>query len=94
MRALHPDMGSYLAASSVGNLTSPDGGTQGTMLMIITGLLHIGLPLVFTTLMGWGGYKSLAHLNAASSSTTNPVQSAGKRSGHSAVNEGRKQAGV
>ncbi|MBK5944798.1 conjugal transfer protein TraG N-terminal domain-containing protein [Halorhodospira halophila] len=94
VRAMHPDTLSYLAASNVGNLLSPDGGTQGTMLMIITGLLHIGLPLVFTTLMGWGGYKALNQINAASSSTTGSVQNAGTRSGQGAINEGRKQANI
>ncbi|MBK1734894.1 hypothetical protein CKO15_06230 [Halorhodospira abdelmalekii] len=90
VRAMHPDMLSYLAASNVGNLSSPDGGTQGTMLMIITGLLHIGLPLVFTTLMGWGGYKALSYLNSSSSGTTQSLQSAGQSSGQKTINEGRR----
>ncbi|WP_018871524.1 MULTISPECIES: conjugal transfer protein TraG N-terminal domain-containing protein [unclassified Thioalkalivibrio] len=76
MAALHPSTSSYLVASNLGSLLSADGGTRASILNIVIGMLHIGLPVLFSMIVGWAGYK-VADSVAAADKTTGPMANAG-----------------
>ncbi|WP_019559044.1 conjugal transfer protein TraG N-terminal domain-containing protein [Thioalkalivibrio sp. ALE12] len=75
MAALYPSTGSYMA-SSFGSLLSADGGTKASILSMAIGFLHIGLPVLFSMIVGWAGYK-VADSVAAGDKTTGSMANAG-----------------
>lgn len=85
MAALYPSTGNYMA-SSFGSLLSNDMGMKASILSMAIGFLHIGLPLLFSVLVGWAGFKVQSAMGAADQ-TTGGIDKAGGAAGTAA---GRK----
>lgn len=68
MAALYPSTGNYMA-SSFGSLLSSDLGMKASILHMAIGFLHIGLPLLFSMVVGWAGFKVKDSISASKDTT-------------------------
>lgn len=84
--AMYPDGAGGFLGPAFGSLMSPDLGMKDSMITMAVGLLHIGLPLVFSMIVGWAGFKLKDSLNA-NSQTTGSMPNTGSAAGSGA---GRK----
>lgn len=92
MAALYPSTGNYMA-SSFGSLLSNDMGMKASILSMAIGFLHIGLPLLFSMLVGWAGYK-LGDATKSAGGMSKSMEDAGSRAGSAAggkLMEGRRR---
>lgn len=76
-RALYPDGASYFSAS-IANLTDGDFALKVMLVEIATALLFIGLPLLFSTIVAWGGYRVIQGVSSALQSPTQAIGTAGR----------------
>lgn len=76
LRALYPDGTSYFGAS-LANLTDGDFALKIMLIEMATALLFIGLPIVFSTILAWGGYRSIQGVSRASDTLTRPIAKGG-----------------
>ncbi|SEO85152.1 conjugal transfer protein TraG N-terminal domain-containing protein [Aquisalimonas asiatica] len=67
--------------------------THRQMVEMATGLLHIGLPLIFSMVVAWGGYNSLKQLGSQEGGSA-PVSSAGQRGPSTTYSLGREGANI
>ena len=58
MAALYPNEEAYMNAH-VGSLISSDLGMTASLINIASGLLHLGLPVLFSAIVGWAGYNGV-----------------------------------
>lgn len=86
-RALYPDGTSYFGAS-IANLTDGDFALKVMLIEMATALLFIGLPIVFSMIVAWGGYKVIMAISSAVGTLQSPIQKAGG----SAANVGKSLA--
>lgn len=81
--AMYPDGAGGFIGPSFGSLVSPDLGMKDSIINMTIGLLHIGLPLLFSMIVGWAGYKLSDATNSARN-VSGSMESAGGRAGASA----------
>jgi TraG-like protein, N-terminal region len=75
-QALYPDGTSYFGAS-LANLTDGDFALKGILIEMATALLFIGLPIVFSMMVAWAGYRVIMAISSAVGSLQAPIQQAG-----------------
>ena len=83
-RAMYPDGTSYFGAA-LANLTDGDFALKTMLIEMATALLFIGLPVVFSMIVAWSGYRVVQGVSAALQS---PMQRLGT-AGRSAADVGR-----
>jgi len=83
-RAMYPDGTSYFGAS-LANLTDGDFALKTMLIEMATALLFIGLPVAFSMIVAWSGYRVVQGVSAALQS---PIQRLGT-AGRSAADVGR-----
>jgi len=76
LRALYPDGTSYFG-TALANLSDGDFALKVMLIEIATALLFIGLPMVFSMIMAWGGYRAIEGASRASDTLTRPVAKGG-----------------
>ncbi|WP_018948378.1 conjugal transfer protein TraG N-terminal domain-containing protein [Thioalkalivibrio sp. ALMg11] len=81
--AMYPDGAGGFIGPAFGSLMSPDLGMKDSMITMAVGLLHIGLPLIFSMIVGWAGFKLKDSLNA-NSQTTGSMADKGSAAGSAA----------
>ena len=65
MRSMYPDGVSLL------QFMGPDHGLKSLLLQLITVSFYLGLPAIWTLMMGWVGFKTLSGLNSGQSNLNN-----------------------
>jgi TraG-like protein, N-terminal region len=83
-RALYPDGASYFSAS-LANLTDGDFALKVMLIEMATALLFIGLPVVFSMIVAWGGHRAIMAISSAVGLFQSPIQ----RAGGAAANVGK-----
>lgn len=83
-RAMYPDGTSYFSAS-LANLTDGDFALKTMLIEMATALLFIDLPVAFSMIVAWSGYRVVQGVSAALQS---PIQRLGT-AGRSAADVGR-----
>lgn len=76
-RAMYPDGTSYFGAS-LANLTDGDFALKIMLIEMATALLFIGLPVVFSVIVAWGGYRAVQGVSAALQSPMQRLGTAGR----------------
>lgn len=74
---MYPDGTSYFGAS-LANLTDGDFALKIMLIEMATALLFIGLPVVFSVIVAWGGYRAVQGVSAALQSPIQRLGTAGR----------------
>lgn len=76
MRALYPDGTSFFAAN-IANLIDGEFALKTMLIEMATATMFIGLPIIFATIMAWGGYRAIMAVSSAMGAFQAPMQRAG-----------------
>jgi len=56
-------------------------GMKQILITMIAGAMYVGLPILFTFMMGWVGYRMMGDVNAFAGKLSNSTQQAGGSGG-------------
>lgn len=77
MRALYPDGTSFFAAN-IANLIDGEFALKTMLIEMATATMFIGLPIIFATIMAWGGYRFVQGIANAMQSPLHTMGGAGR----------------
>ena len=80
--SLYPDGVGFLQSMSV------EHGMKQILITMIAGAMYVGLPILFTLMMAWAGYRMMAGLGNYTSGMTNTTSQAGGAGGNTAQRAG------
>jgi hypothetical protein len=76
--SMYPDGVSFLQSASL------DHGVKQILITMITAAMYVGLPILWTVMMGWVGYRMMSGLNSLSGHAISTTQEAGPFGGRMA----------
>jgi hypothetical protein len=91
-RAMYPDAASLLAVYGA-NLTDGDFALKATLIEIVTGMMFVVLPLIFSMILAWAGFRGIAAVAAVGQSFRQKTEEGGGMGGRMAVQQGTQRLG-
>jgi hypothetical protein len=90
--AMYPGMGDFLAASSA-NFTDGDFALKASLIEIVTGLMFVVLPLVFSMILAWAGFRGLGAVAAIGQSFRQKTEEGGGMAGRAGAQQATQRLG-